>query len=350
MFIALVAACACRELRTLYVGEGQDGDCFSSSCSFDVAANLVQNGDTLIFDDGKMAITSFPSTLSDLLHTAMYMNVTFKSKSGKSVFDGRFMAGESLFNVHSAARYSWVKFVGFTFTNFEKPVMIRIMAETQWPLVIFNDDTFIDNKEDCFNLKGGTFQFSNCVFKNNLRRPIKAITEAIVQMTDCRIERCESCFFFDCDVSFQNCLFTENYGGRGGALYLSKVTLYVDGCKFIHNRAKTNGGAIYIREAVEEYQCEVRRSVFLENRAGVNGTAYYSYWADGLIRDSCFSDDESRSIFEYRSNNSKDGNVYTSKCEDLLKYSPPMDDYDPYVPNPEDDIDVDVPPNSIVDL
>lgn len=350
MFALLFSIALARELRTLHASENGDGDCINDACGFDEAANVVMNGDTIIFDDARLAVTSYPSTLSDLLHTSMFMNVTFIAKDDKTVIDGRFMAGESLFNVHSASRFCWAKFSGFTFRNFEKHVMIRVMAETPWPLVIFQGCSFVENKQDVFNLKGGTFQFDNCAFKNNLHRAIKAVTEATVELTDCVIERSEASFFFDCDVIVNNCRFTENFGSRGGALYLSKVTLLVDGTKFIRNRAKMNGGAIYIRESSVDYECEVRRSCFVENQAGVNGTAVYTYWSDIIVRESCFTDEESRAVFEFGSNNVKTSNDFVSRCQSCLQFVPEVDDFEPIRADPDFDIDVQVQPNAYIEL
>jgi hypothetical protein len=144
-----------RDLRTLYISNIGDGDCFDSACNYTTASHVLMNGDVLIFEDTKVAVTSYPSPLSDLLHTSMFLNVTMHAKDGKTVIDGRFMAGESLFNVHSASRFCWAKFEDFTFTNFEKPVLIRIMAETPWPLIVFSGCSFVENKADIFNVKGG---------------------------------------------------------------------------------------------------------------------------------------------------------------------------------------------------
>jgi hypothetical protein len=280
----------------------------------------------------------------------MFMNVTLVAKDSKTVVDGKLMAGESLWNVHAAARFCWAKFKGFTFTNFEKPVMIRVGAETRWPLIIFGGCTFHNNKQDIFNLKGGTFQFENCVFRNNLHRPIKAVTEATVEITDSVIERSESCFFFDCDLIINNCRFTDNFGSRGGALYLSKVTLLIDGAKFIRNKAKNNGGAVYIRESPADFDCEIKRTCFIDNSAGGNGTSYYGFWTDLRLEDSCFSGDVEKEVFEFRSNVTKNANEYASKCQKCLQYSPVADDYDPIQANPDWDIDVEVGPNSWVSL
>ena len=350
MLALLAIAAFARDLRVLHVAENADGDCLNTPCSFDTATNIVMNGDTIIFDDARVSITSYPSAMSDLLHTSMFMNVTFVAKDDSTVFDGRFMAGESLFNVHSASRFCWAKFQGFTFTNFEKPVMIRIMAETPWPLIIFKGCKFVENKQDIFSVKGGTFQFDNCVFRNNLHRPIKAVTEASIEMTDCVIERSESSFFFDCDVMIHNCRFVENFGSRGGALYMSKVTALVDGSKFVRNRANLSGGAVYIRESVADYECELRRSCFIDNKAGVNGTAFYGYWADTIIRDCCFSDEEERALFAFRSANQKSQNEFGSKCQKCLQYAPEPDDFDPIQANPDYDIDIEVGPNAWVEL
>jgi hypothetical protein len=183
-----------------------------------------------------------------------------------------------------------------------------------------------------------------------LHRPIKAVTEATVELTGCIIERSESSFFFDCDVIIENCRFVENFGGRGGALYLSKVTLFIDGSKFIRNKAKSNGGAVYIRESAADYDCEIRRSVFIDNAAGVNGSAYYSYWADATLHDNCFSDGEAASIYEFKSVNKKLDNEFGSKCRDLLGYFPATDDFDLIQANPDYDIDIDVGPNSWITL
>jgi predicted outer membrane repeat protein len=350
MFLLLAGLTLSRDLRTVHVIDGGDGDCFQTACGYEVAVNLILNGDTIVFEDKRISISSYPSPMSDLLHTAMFMNVTMNAKDYLGVIDGRFMAGESLFNVHSAARFCWAKFHGFTFTGFEKPVLIRIMAESPWPLIIFEKCSFLDNKQDVFNIKGGTFQFDNCVFRNNVHRPLKAVTEATVELTDCVIERSESSFFFDSDLIIHNCRFIENFGSRGGALYLSKVTLLIDGAKFIRNKAKNHGGAIYIRESGSDFECEIRRSCFVENEAGHNGTSYYAYYSDMIFRDNCFSDEDRRALFEFKTNNTKVGNEFASKCGTCLAYEPVADDFDPITPDPEFDFDVLVPPNAWVSL
>lgn len=350
LFFFFASLILSRDLRELHVADGADGDCLTLACSFDKAQNILLNGDTLIFEDQKISITSFPSAISDLIHAAMFMNVTFRGKDDKTIFDGRFMAGESLFSADSSARFAWVKIKGFTFVNFEKPVMMRLKSETPWPLVIFKDCTFKNNKQDIFNLKGGTFEFDNCVFQDNIHRPIKAVTEAIVDLTDCVFQHSESMFFFDCDVILKNCQFVENFGNRGGALYLSKVTLNIDACKFIRNKAKNNGGAIYIRESIDDYQSEIQRSCFIDNTAGVNGTAFYGYWADVILHDNCFSDSEEKAIFEFRSNNTKSKNEFNSRCSELSKLNPVTEDFDPVKADPDYDIDVNVEPNSWIEL
>jgi hypothetical protein len=94
-----------RDLRTLHVTDGRDGDCFLTACAYETATNLLLKGDTLIFKDKRIPISSFPSPLSDLLHTVMFMNVSMIAQNDRVILDGRLMAGESLFNVQSAARF-----------------------------------------------------------------------------------------------------------------------------------------------------------------------------------------------------------------------------------------------------
>ena len=348
MFALLVSLAVSRELRTLHVGDGMDGDCFNKSCDFATASMIVRNGDTIIFDEGKTHITSNPSPISDLFHAAMFMNVTLIAPNANTVIDGQFMGGDNLFEIFSASRFCWLKFIGFTFTNFEKSVFIRVISETPWPLFIFKDCTFTNNKADVFNLKGGTFQFENCEFSDNEHRPIKAITEATVELTDCLIERSEASFFFDTDLIINNCRFFDNFGGRGGALYLSKVTLNINGAKFVRNSAKVNGGAIYIRESPEDFDCEIKKSVFIDNEAAVNGSAIYTYWSDVKLLNNCY--DKKDSIFQFKSNNTIDGSEYSNKCTNLINYEPKIVDFDPYKPEIENDIDVEVEPNSWIEL
>jgi hypothetical protein len=224
------------------------------------------------------------------------------------------------------------------------------MAESPWPLIIFEKCSFLDNKQDVFNVKGGTFQLDNCMFRNNLHRPIKAITEATVDLTDCVFERSESSFFFDCDLIIHNCRFIENFDGRGGALYLSKVTLLIEGAKFIRNKAKNHGGAIYIRESPSDYECEVRRSCFVENEAGQHGTSSYAHSSDMIFRDNCFSDRDSSALFEFKTNTTKAGNEFSLVCKTCLTYEPAPDDFDPINPDPEYDFNVVVPPNAWVSV
>ncbi|EAX87969.1 polymorphic repeat outer membrane protein, putative [Trichomonas vaginalis G3] len=346
----LFSQCFSRDLRTLHVKESGLGDCISSACDFDTASHTLRNGDTVFFDQDKIEITSYPSAFSDLLHTAMFMNVTFISESGKTEINGRFMAGEQLFDIHSASRYCWARFVGFTFTHFEKKVLTRTMTENQWPLINFKECTFTENNDDIIDVNGGTFQFDNCLFTSNRKRPIKAVKEAMIECNDCKFTKSESCFFSDCDVILNNCQFTDNFGSRGGAIYAASATLTIRGCKFIRNTARINGGAIYTRLSISDLASDIKDCVFISNTARENGTAVYTYLSDMLLENNCFSGDESSEYVQNQSNNKLVNNEFKSQCTKQLEYEPPRDDYAPLEPNPKYDIDVDVGPNVGIEL
>ena len=342
----LLSFCSARDLRTLHVIEAGTGDCFSAACDFDTAAHSLKNGDTVYFDQDKIEITSFPSAVSELLHTAMFMNVTFISKSGNTEFNGRFMAGEQLFSIHSASRFCWAKFIGFTFTQFQKKVLTRVITENQWPLINFKDCKFQDNKDDIFDVNGGTFQFDNCIFRNNKKRPIRAVKEATIECNDCKFEKSESCFFNDVDVILNNCQFKECTGSRGGAIYSASATLTIDGCKFIRNTAKINGGAIYIRLTNADLDTDIKNSAFIGNQAQENGTSIYTYLSEITLYNNCFGAPESTEYVSNQSENKVKSNEYSGTCEKLLQYEPMKLDYDPYVADPSYDIDVEVPTNA----
>jgi len=42
--------------------------------------------------------------------------------------------------------------------------------------------------------------------------------------------------------------------------------------------------------------------------------------------------------------------MFSNKCEKCLQYNPKFYDYDPFMANPDFDIDVQVDPNSIIEL
>lgn len=350
MFVSFLSFAHSRELRTIHVAESAKGDCFSSACDFDTASHSLKNGDTVYFDQDKIEITSYPSAVSELLHTAMFMNITFISLSGSTVFDGKFMAGDQLFNLHSASRFCWAKFVGFTFSGFQKKILTRQISENQWPLINFKDCTFKENADDIIDVNGGTYQFDNCVFRDNKKRPIKAVKEATIEANDCKFERSESCFFSDVDVILNNCQFKECFGSRGGAIYSASSTLTVDGCKFIRNKAKINGGAVYTRLTNSDLDSEFTNCAFIDNEAKENGTAVYTYLSEIKFTGNCFSGDEKSEYVQNQSENVASDNEYKGICEKQLQYEPKMLDYDPYVADPTYDIDVEVPTNAAIIL
>lgn len=339
-----------RELRTLHVKEAGIGDCIANACDFDTASHTLRNGDTVYFDQDKIEITSFPSAFSDLLHTAMFMNVTFISASGKTEINGRFMAGEQLFDIHSASRYCWARFIGFTFTHFEKKVLTRTMTENQWPLINFKECTFTENNDDIIDVNGGTFQFDNCVFSNNRKRPIKAVKEALIECNDCRFSKSESLFFSDCDFIMNNCIFQENFGSRGGAIYTASATMTLRACKFIRNNARINGGAIYVRLSIADYASDIKDCAFVDNTAKENGTAIYTYLSEVLLENNCFSGEQPSEYIQNQSTDKLVNNEFKSDCTRLLQYEPKRDDFTPLEPNPVYDVDVDVAPNIGIEL
>jgi hypothetical protein len=69
-----------------------------------------------------------------------------------------------------------------------------------------------------------------------------------------------------------------------------------------------------------------------------------------IFRDSCFSDGDRKALFEFKTNTTKVGNEFTSKCGNCLTYNPKADDFDPINPDPEFDFDIVVPPNAWISL
>lgn len=346
MFLFLLSCSLSRELRTLFVRENGQGDCFTSACRYEMASNIIRNGDTLIFEDSTITMNNYPNTISDLLNSAMFMNVTFIANDDTVKFDGRVIAGNQLLNPMSATRFCWVKFVGFSFIGFQKSILVRSVQDSIWPLIYFKNCVFEDNTKDLFDIRGGSFRFDNCIFRNNLGRPIKAVSEVLVEINDCLFENCSSLFLSNCDAIIRNCRFVGCNGNRGGAIYSTLSTLTVDGCKFIDNKASVYGGAIYIRESHVDLESEITKSSFIRNSAN-NGTDVYVYLSSLLVRENCFSGSEN-SIYVQESDIQGD-NKYKSECYDQLEYRAAVDT-DFFEPNPSNDLDIEIPVNARLEL
>lgn len=285
----------CRDPRTLYIDPNRDGDCFEIPCSMKTGALLVRTADTLIFPATTIYPNSYPSEFSDLFIQLSLMNTTVISKG--TIVDGKFLAGDMLFQITSHPEYTWTLFQNWTFRHFSKSIFTRQYTWSTAPFIIFRDCIFENSKADLFAIKGGTYVFENCVFRNISGRSIKAISEVRCDFTGCLFESCQALFFYGSDASFTNCRFIRMYGQRGGAVYTAKTTLYIERCLFINCTAKFKGGALYLRDSLECFETEIKTSCFIDTNANVNGSSIYSYLSSiKLSGKNCFTSDFNQSV------------------------------------------------------
>jgi predicted outer membrane repeat protein len=315
---------------TLHVLENGFGDCLSSPCNYSTATLRLETESTVIFEDTDISVT--PS-LTNLFETAILKNVSLIGKE-ETVISGN--GRMPLFTIGSSSSFLWGRLKRFKFSGFDSAVIVRTSTETIWPLIIFENCSFENNTQDVINVKGGTIEINNCLFKNNSHRPFKMMSGTMIEITNSTIRDCNSSFFYDCDLIIRNSRFINNFGSRGGAFYVSKVTFLIESTKFINNTARSLGGAIYISETKSDFRSEIRKSCFIGNQANINGTSLSSYFSETLFRDNCFSDSESISIFGSESNNIKIENIFDSKCESCLEYEITENPFDPF----EQEVDI----------
>jgi hypothetical protein len=325
MLPLLHAVCASSPLRVTSAGWG---DCFSSPCDYTFAVTRLADSQQVVFEDSTISIASHPSPLSGLFQAAILKNVTLTARTETTIL-GNSSITEPFFPVDPTINFSWGKVRGFTFQNFDTAVVLRTASETSWPLIIFENCSFVDNTVDVINVKGGTFQFDHCLFRNNSHRPLKIMSGTAAELTDCEVIDCNASFMYDCDLIIRNSRFINITGSRGGAIYLSKATFLIDGTKFIRNSARSVGGAIYIGETGADLASEVRRSCFLANAAPTNGTSVYLYYSDVTFREDCFSDSSAAAIVGFESNTAQTANIFDSACNECLASESPVDPFDP---------------------
>jgi hypothetical protein len=318
LFPVILLDVVCRDARTLYVDPTLDGDCFSSPCSIKTAALVVRVADTLIFSATSIRPGSYPSEFSDLFTQLTLMNTTVVSQG--TVVDGRFLAGDMLWAVTSHAVYTWAVFHNWTFCHFSKPIASREFTWSSGPFVVFRNCRFENCDSDLFTLKGGTIIFENCFFKDLSGRVIKAISEVTATFLDCSFENCAGLFFSESAATFVNCRFLKMKGQRGGAIYASKSTLFIDHCIFVNCEASINGGAVLIRESLESYESEIRDSCFVNTTAAVNGSAVLSYLSYLKVSGTCFA--RSDSLANLTSVLDLNNNTYDLKCRSCLTQPP----------------------------
>jgi hypothetical protein len=324
MLLALLALSGSAQVPPLHVIEAGEGDCFSSPCNYTTAISRLQNGATVIFEDSSVSITA---PLSDLFQAAVFKNVSLTTNRRTEIF-GEF-GTVPLLIVPPTTDYRWGKVHGFTFSGFNTAVVLRSSPESVWPLVIFNNCSFVDNTQDVINVKGGTFQFDRCLFKNNSHRPLKIMSGTTIELTRTTVIDSNASFFYDCDLIIRNSQFINNSGARGGSMYVSKTTFLFEATKFVNNTAQSLGGAVYIGETGSDLASEMRNSCFIGNQAKTNGTSSYSYFSEVLFNGNCFSDSEFNAIVGHESNNVKNGNVFDSTCEPCLALEVGLDPFDP---------------------
>lgn len=295
MFLFFVLSSS-REPRTLYIDPNSDGDCFETPCAMKTATLVVRAADTIHFSSATIRPGSYPSEFSDLFIQLTLMNTTVVSHG--TIVDGRYLAGDMLWQITSHPHFTWTLFHNWTFVHFTKPIATRQYSWSSAPFVVFRDCVFEDSTADLFVMKGGTMIFENCIFKNVSGRPLKAISENIAEFIDCVFDDCTALFFHGSDAMFTNCMFKNMKGQRGGAIYASKTTLHVERCDFINCKADINGGSIYVRDLAEIFESDIINSCFYNSNAKYNGSAVYSYLSYISIDNSCFNDESSIMYYE----------------------------------------------------
>jgi hypothetical protein len=333
MLSFLLASGYCRDSTNLYASQQGTGDCFNTDCSFNEAMLTLRTADVIRIKDKTIYPPSYPSEWSDLIEGAVQSNVTIMSHDGNTVIDGKFMTGGVMYYLENQRRFTWGKFVGFTFRNFNKLIMSRQHSWSLFPQVVFQDCNFEDCTSDLFSTSGGVWVFINCNFKNIKGKPFKALSESVVEFVDCTFEDTYSLFGYGCDFMFRNCIFKNTNGQRGGAIYASKSTLYVNKCKFINTHAQYYGGAIYIRDSREVYESEISDSCFYQTQAK-NGTAIYGYLSFLDVHGNTFStlNDKQQTVFNFGEDIKLNKNSFGGDAERCIREHEPLDEPDLYFP------------------
>jgi hypothetical protein len=331
MFSLLFALSCSRDSTYLYASQQGTGDCFDNSCSFNEATLRLRAADVIYIKDKQLYPPSYPSEFSDLIEGAVQNNVTLVAQDGGTVIDGKMLTGGVMYYLENQRRFTWAKFKGFTFRHFGKLIMGRTRSWTTFPQIVFENCNFEDSTHDLFSTTGGHWVFVNCVFRNLTGRPFKALSETCVEFEDCTFENVQAVFGYGADLIFRNCIFLRTFGGRGGAIYAAKTTLYVSDCKFIETAATANGGAIYIRDSHEKYQSEISRSCFSGTKAAMNGTAVYAYLSDVNLNGNIFAGDED-SVYAFTCELHNAGNKYKADAEACIRAHQPMNEEDLFSP------------------
>lgn len=323
----------CRDSTNLYASQQGTGDCFNTECSFNEAMLTLRCADVIHLKDKIVYPPSYPSEFSDLIENAAQSNVTLVARPEGTVIDGSFLTGGVMYYLENQKRFTWCKMVGFTFRNFHKLIMSRQHTWSVYPMMIFQDCTFEDSDTDLFSCSGGVWVFINCAFKNIKGKPFKALSETQVEFIDCHFENTSSIFGFGADLMFRNCIFKDTVGQRGGSVYASKSTLYVDKCKFINTRAQLYGGSIYIRDSREVYESEISNSCFLNTQAK-NGSAIYGYLSFLTVHDNVFSaqNDKQQTVFNFGEEIKMTNNKFGGDAEACIRAHEPLNEPDLYYP------------------
>lgn len=332
MFFALLGLALSRESTNLYTSIQGTGDCFHSECSYNEAVLTLKMADVIHIKDRVIYPPTYPSEFSDLIENSVQSNVTLVANKEGTVIDGKMLTGGVMYYLENQRRFTWGKFKGFTFRNFDKLIMSRQHSWSTYPQIVFQDCTFENNSHDMFSATGGHWIFINCVIRNNKGRIFKALSETCVEFEDCTFENTQAVFAFGADVIFRNCIFTKTFGQRGGAIYAAKSTLYVYKCKFISTNASFNGGAIYIRDSHANFQSEISKCCFLNTFAGLNGTSIYSYLSDLLVSENIFSDNEQKSFYAFTSEIHNFNNTFNGDANSCIRNHQPMNEDDLYFP------------------
>jgi predicted outer membrane repeat protein len=150
-----------------------------------------------------------------------------------------------------------------------------------------NESRFINNTgEDVINFQsqiaGLSFSMMDCVFENNSKRPayLTFLNDGSysnpnynINISGCKFtDNCESMYLQSYNpIAVTDCLFKNNTGGDGGAIYLNGG-ISISNSTFDNNNA-SQGGAIYVN--IGTIPTTILNCTFYKNSANKGGAIYF---------------------------------------------------------------------------
>ena len=210
--------------------------------------------------------------------TVTFENITFQGTGetgANSVGVGTYCSG----NTAGTLNYNNCTFTGFNNTGSSNGAVI-LCAGTGERVLNFSDCTFENNVTSNYGIVANTdatkstFNFSDCTFMNNSAKYGAAL------------------YIANGTSNFAGCEFTSNTAINGGAAYINGGTVaFGEGCEFKSNVATTNldktdafGGAIYVKKG----NVTIDGATFIDNNAQNYGGAVHASGVEILIKNSSF--------------------------------------------------------------